>query len=110
MTFHYKQVPIKLQGVQPNTTDYHLLSLEQLGSLIRVEAVEQMLELCLATTTDACSEVPIVIHQVLEEFADVFSAPKELPPKRAHDHSIQLIQGARPFRLRPYRYTPAQKG
>jgi hypothetical protein len=32
-----------------------------------------------------------------------------LPPKRSIDHSIPLMPGALPFRLRPYRYTPQQK-
>lgn len=32
-----------------------------------------------------------------------------LPPRRHINHTIPLISGAQPFRLRPYRYNPAQK-
>lgn len=32
-----------------------------------------------------------------------------MPPKRHVNHAIPLITGAQPFRLRPYRYNPAQK-
>jgi hypothetical protein len=29
-----------------------------------------------------------------------------LPPSRAHDHSIPLIEGAHPVSVRPYRFSP----
>lgn len=32
-----------------------------------------------------------------------------LPPKRACDHSIPLVPGAKPVHIRPYRYPPALK-
>jgi hypothetical protein len=32
-----------------------------------------------------------------------------LPPKRDGDHTIPLMPGSTPFRLRPYRYNPYQK-
>lgn len=39
----------------------------------------------------------------------MFAKPTGLPPKRHINHAIPLIPGAQPFRLRPYKYTPAQK-
>jgi len=39
----------------------------------------------------------------------VFSAPSELPPIRDCDHTIPLIEGARPVKVRPYRYPPHLK-
>jgi hypothetical protein len=47
--------------------------------------------------------------QLLEEFADIFANPKELPPKRSHDHAIHLKEGAQPVSVRPYRYPFYQK-
>jgi hypothetical protein len=43
------------------------------------------------------------------EFASLFHKPTSLPPPRSYCHSIPLLLGATPFRLRPYRYNPAQK-
>ena len=46
--------------------------------------------------------------QLLEEFTDIFVDPKELPPKRSHDHAI-LKEGAQPISMRPYGYPFYQK-
>lgn len=46
---------------------------------------------------------------ILDEFASVFEAPTGLPPRRAHDHHIPLIPGARPVSVRPYRIAPQLK-
>ncbi|XP_027166082.1 uncharacterized protein LOC113766055 [Coffea eugenioides] len=40
---------------------------------------------------------------------DVFSEPKQLPPKRSFDHQIPLKADAKPFKLAPYRYPYVQK-
>lgn len=37
------------------------------------------------------------------------SEPTHLPPTRAADHTIPLIPGAQPVKVRPYRYSPIQK-
>jgi len=39
----------------------------------------------------------------------LFAKPIGLPPKRHISHTIPLVPRAQPFRLRPYRYNPAQK-
>ncbi|GKB88069.1 reverse transcriptase [Tanacetum coccineum] len=47
--------------------------------------------------------------QVVEEFDYVVGIPKELPPKRFHDHMIPLIKGTSPMKIRPYRHPLVQK-
>lgn len=47
--------------------------------------------------------------QVLGQFDDIFQVPTKLPPPRAHDHHIPLVQGAKPPNIRPYHYGPLQK-
>ena len=39
----------------------------------------------------------------------MFVDPEGLPPRRACDHQIPLIEGAQPVFVRPYRHTPAAK-
>jgi hypothetical protein len=49
------------------------------------------------------------ITQLIQDYASLFDKPAGLPLSRSHYHTIPLISGAIPFRLRPYRYNPAQK-
>jgi hypothetical protein len=49
------------------------------------------------------------IESLLEELGDIFSEPKTLPPKRAHDHHIPLLSRSAPANVRPYRYPYVQK-
>ena len=49
------------------------------------------------------------IQTLLDEYKDVFSYPKTLPPSRPYDHTIPLIPGAVPVNSKPYRYSPQQK-
>ncbi|KAA8542515.1 hypothetical protein F0562_023667 [Nyssa sinensis] len=55
----------------------------------------------------ACQPPPL--QQILEEFQDVFEEPKGLPPPRAHDHKIPLMEGSGPVCVKPYRYPHYQK-
>lgn len=57
----------------------------------------------------ATTPLPPELQQILNEFDTVFAPPTELPPERAGDHKIPLLDGAQPFCFRPYRYNPAQK-
>lgn len=49
------------------------------------------------------------LTNLLAEFNDVFETPKGLPPSRANDHRIPLLEGTRPINVRPYRYPHYQK-
>nr|GEU83440.1 hypothetical protein [Tanacetum cinerariifolium] len=49
------------------------------------------------------------LNQLLEEYADVLTVPKELPPYRSFDHKIPLKTGNVSINIRPYRYPPTQK-
>ncbi|GJX72498.1 hypothetical protein Tco_0309669 [Tanacetum coccineum] len=50
--------------------------------------------------------IPKPISEVLEAYESVFEVPKELPPKRSHDHTIPLIPNTPPISIRPYRHPP----
>ncbi|XP_071905809.1 uncharacterized protein [Coffea arabica] len=88
--------------------------------LIRGKAVKKFMQqkhktltsICSASensNSDGVSPLPSEISELLHEFSDVFAEPTQLPPERAHDHTIPLKPGAQPFKLRPYRYPHSQK-
>ena len=71
-----------------------------------------MVQVCLlelSTLDEVPVDLPQAIQQLIEEFATLFEAPKELPPSRAYDHVIPLVEGAAPVQVRPYRYAPTMK-
>ena len=53
---------------------------------------------------------PPRIQQLLKNFSDVMppELPKVLPPRRAIDHQIELIPGAKPPAKSPYRMSPPE--
>jgi hypothetical protein len=53
--------------------------------------------------------IPAAIQAIIDEFQAIFQPLPHLPPPRKGDHTIPLLPGAQPFRLRPYRYNPSQK-
>lgn len=90
------------------------LSFCEEGQTITLHGVppEESPFVCAAISLDEIDEqapVPPDIHVMLEEFADVFEAPTELPPRRSCEHTIPLITGARPVAVRPYRIAPLFK-
>ena len=49
------------------------------------------------------------LSNLLDKFSGLFEEPKELPPTRTADHRIEIVPGAAPANVRPYRYPHVQK-
>lgn len=49
------------------------------------------------------------MSQLLEEYADIFKKPNQLPPAREIDQGIQLKERTDPINVRPYGYAYFQK-
>ncbi|XP_004514016.3 uncharacterized protein [Cicer arietinum] len=83
------------------------------GALMQVlkEEGEGLLIQCERTKTELDSQktLPKNFLKLLDEFDEICSDPKELPPVRKHDHAIHLKEGASIPHLRPYRYPHYQK-
>lgn len=54
-------------------------------------------------------QISPAIIQLLSEFSEITKPPTALPPRRSCDHTIPLVDGARPVNVRPYRYPLALK-
>jgi hypothetical protein len=44
------------------------------------------------------------LDDILEGFKDIFQVLTKLPPKRAHDHAINLQARVQPVSVKPYSY------
>ncbi|WVZ50531.1 hypothetical protein U9M48_001775 [Paspalum notatum var. saurae] len=93
MAIPYKGSTAVLQGIMPSLPDQMVLQLCPLQEQPHTPKVPH------------CPE----IAALLREFQDLFEPVNGLPPPRHDDHSIPLVEGARPVYIRPYRYPPALK-
>lgn len=94
LAFDYHGLPVFLQGHPPETFSCTVVELHLLHE-----------------HSDAKSTValPAPMQELLEWFSSVFEPPTGLPPRRACDHHIPLMEGAHPVNVRPYRYSPELK-
>ena len=50
-----------------------------------------------------------MVQRLLEQYADIFRLPTDLPPKRTIDHRILTLPDQKPINVRPYKYGHVQK-
>jgi tRNA A37 N6-isopentenylltransferase MiaA len=74
------------------------------GTVIHLCEVELSVSL-----SEVSTHIPSEVQDLIQQFVELFEVPTELPPPRACDHSIPLIEGAAPVQVRPYRYAPKLK-
>jgi len=123
MRFTYQGRRVELFGVKQNSSHCAAISSSGLQGLLSREAVQQCLlfkmeeyqtessgaQELYSVSLSEIGEVPPNIQILLQQYADLFQEPKALPPQRSFDHHIQLLPGAPPVNVRPYKYSPAQK-
>ncbi|KAL4387134.1 hypothetical protein GQ457_09G016370 [Hibiscus cannabinus] len=71
---------------------------------IKEKDLDQRGELYMLNVEVQERKVPESIHALLNGYKIIFEEPKQMPPKRNHDHAIVLQLGTQPVNLRPYRY------
>jgi hypothetical protein len=90
LSFDYDQALVFLQGEPPQQFACTVVEL-------------QLMQQCKP------EQIPDDVQLLLNQFAEVFQKPVSLPPRRACDHKIPLMEGARPVKIWPYRYSPELK-
>ena len=68
-----------------------------------------LLSTCHTVTQAADHPIPMELQELIQQYDKLFSAPTELPPSRACDHRIPLVEGAKVVNQRPYRVPHHQK-
>ncbi|KAB2599988.1 hypothetical protein D8674_010259 [Pyrus ussuriensis x Pyrus communis] len=103
-----------LSTVSPILCDFQLLTME--FQQLNKEFYDSNLGVLLYSLESTPKDTSTLSVQQMEElqavlmrFDAVFQIPSQLPPHKAHDHKIPLLQGSKPQSIRPYHYGPAQK-
>lgn len=109
LAFQQDQQRVILQGQLSDNYSIEPVSASQLHHLDTLDELWCTLTLRQSTEPTQADPLPKKIEQLITRFASLFDPPNGLPPNRSHYHTIPLVQGATPFRIRPYRYNPAQK-
>lgn len=108
LAFDHQGTKAVLQGINPRKVHCDLIGHQELAQLAVQDKLWCLMELQTVPLKPPV-EVPTAVQPLVDEFADIFLPPTGLPPRRASVHTIPLVPGAQPFRLRPYRYNSAQK-
>jgi hypothetical protein len=109
LAFTHDQQRVVLHGQLADNSTPEQISICQLYHLDRLDELWCTIELQHIAEKQPNTSLPQEITDLIKDFASLFDQPTSLPPPRSHCHSILLIPGVTPFRLRPYRYNPAQK-
>ncbi|XP_062187935.1 uncharacterized protein LOC133891241 [Phragmites australis] len=109
ISFNHKGTDIKLQGISASSLHCHSIDDHTLLKLERNDDIWCVVQLYSVLSIAVQEELSAEIRTLVEKFAEIFEEPTGLPPKRSFEHTIPLLPGAQPFKLRPYRYNPAQK-
>ncbi|WVY96659.1 hypothetical protein V8G54_028810 [Vigna mungo] len=105
---------ITLQGTRdslPMQTHFH-----HIRRMVNTASIVEVFSMQLLTDTPSQSPLFVLPEDVapylallLRTYSSFFDTPKALPPPRCQDHSIPLMEGSQPVKVKPYRYPDSQK-
>lgn len=106
LSFNHQGKKIKIQGLNPNLSQCLSISWDQFHSLQKKDDIWCVVHLnTVEEDLEPNTELPVQMQDLLHQYEELFAEPSSLPPSRVYGHTIPLLAGTQPFRLRPYRYT-----
>lgn len=102
-----KDPKVVLQGLASSTT---LVSCHVMTKLLQKESEAMLIQL--QSVSEGSVHKGLMdsrLEELLKKYSEVFQAPIQLPPKRTHDHNIELFPNTSTVSVRPYRYPHFQK-
>jgi len=101
---------VELRGEHEQTLES--ISTSQLRRMLHTNGTSMMfhiqLEPCQTSQPDT-TPLPSDIEELISKYSKLFQPVKGLPPSRETDHAINIIPGASPVNVKPYRYPHYQK-
>ncbi|MCI06272.1 hypothetical protein A2U01_0027330, partial [Trifolium medium] len=112
--FFDKDKFVTLQGERSQVPQqaqlHHMRRLDQTNAIEACFAIHRAEPI---TKQDCWLELPTDMEPklvlLLNRFKEVFHKPTGLPPPRLQNHTIPLMEGKGPVKVRPYRYPQSQK-
>lgn len=109
ISFSYGQDTVTLQGQKPDHVNCETVAFAQVQALDMNNEIWCFVA-CQFNSGPTSSPIwPPEIATLIQQCSELFTEPKGLPPHRSCAHTIPLVPGAQPFKLRAYCYNPAQK-
>jgi hypothetical protein len=108
-SFSHQGRNLKFSGIQEFDGKCQVINGDQLVALHKQDEIWCIVHLYAMEENITNEQIPPELQAILSQYLDVFTEPTAVPPSRPKDHTIPLLSGTQPFRLRPYRYTPFQK-
>jgi len=114
LTFYINGKLITLHGKTsnlPSLAQFHQLTrLQATYSIAELHAIQiQTLEVSAHHLLELPTSVEPELAMIIQQYNNVFEKPHGLPPIRSHDHTIPLMPGSTPVKVRPYHYPYSQK-
>lgn len=100
MTFEYQGDKVLLQGITSEVLQCPLINRSKLAELAIQDQLWCLIELQQMEAIKEASSRPPEVQQIIDEYSTIFQPPTGLPPMRSSVHTIPLISGAKPFRLK----------
>ena len=97
----------ELQGVLPN--DMEIVSARVMEKTLYQSTKGWVMYVCQKLDSQPVEGCHDQLQALCQEYDVLFEEVLGLPPKRSHDHQINLIPGTEPVNLRPYRHPWEQK-
>lgn len=92
------------------TTNVHLITDAEEQSKFHQEEAYFLVQLTVINGEQCeMDKIAPEYHELLQQYADIFAVPQELPPPRSHNHSIPLKPDSQPISARPYKCLIAHK-
>jgi hypothetical protein len=110
LSFNHEGQTVKLQGISNDHPSCSEVTVNQLQAMVKAESIWGIVQVySMDSDPPASLEIPPPIQSLVDQYPELFFDPIGIPPSLSHTHTIPLVSGAQPFRLKPYRYTPFQK-
>ncbi|XP_058751457.1 uncharacterized protein LOC131624517 [Vicia villosa] len=110
--FYLNNKFITLRGDQfmaPGQSQFHHIRRLHNTHSIDLSYTLQFHSLAPSSSVATLDNLPEDLAALLRNYWKVFEEPNRLPPPRLQDHSIPLIDGSNPVKVKPYRYPHSQK-
>lgn len=111
LSFSHAGKKIQLYGLTGSIDSLLPLSGDQLNAIMKKDEIWCAVQLYALDSEDLsiAKLLPPQFQELLHHYYVLFTEPSGTPLVRCINHTIPLMSGSQPFRLRPYRYTPTQK-